>query len=325
MQQDNIVYIVDPDKAIGEAVTALLATYGIPVQTFPSAEGFLDACPAEGRGRACLLVESDLPGLSGLALLQRLRAQGFSLPVIVLTNTASREVRRQAQQLGATDVIEKSLANEFLVTRLSELLPGTSHLPGAAAGGVALHDGKTVTFRVMHPEDAAIEQAFVRELSARSKHMRFFSSIEELSPSMLEQFTHPTYPKSYALIATVSEAEREQEIAVARYEPTGADGVAEFAVVVADEWQRFGIASQLLHGLTAIAAVAGIKRLEALVLRENFRMLKFVRELGFTTSPSEDDPTVVLVSKELRDLGRQADSPAIPGGNRGEPPKASSY
>ncbi len=53
----------------------------------------------------------------------------------------------------------------------------------------------------------------------RSKHLRFFSVINELLPDMLERFTHHEYPISYALIATIMEGKSERQIGVARYMP----------------------------------------------------------------------------------------------------------
>ncbi len=68
---------------------------------------------------------------------------------------------------------------------------------------------------------------------------------------------------------------------------------------MADEWQGFGIATQLLRELITVAEHAGIERLEGLVLRENGAMLKFAKELGFTTECYPDDATVVRVVRNL--------------------------
>lgn len=264
-----------------------------------------------------MLVEADLSGLSGLSLVQRLRTQGFSQPLIVLSNMVNRGLRLQAVTLGATEVIEKPLVNAFLVDRLSDLFPGAAILPHPVGGSVELRAGQAVTFRVMTPDDADMVQAFVKRLSEESRFLRFFSGIDHLSPSMLDHFTHPKYPRTYALIATVTEAEQDREIGAARYEPTAVRCVAEFAVVVADDWQGRGIANQLMRGLITTAAVAGIKRLEGLVLRKNHRMLKLARSLGFTPSPFEDDSTIVRVSKNLRDPIRQSGSSPLPGEDSG--------
>ena len=69
---------------------------------------------------------------------------------------------------------------------------------------------------------------------------------------------------------------------------------------VADDWQRRGIASQLMEVLTTAAAVAGIEVLEGLVLRENRGMLDLCRKLGFRPSGSSGDPAIVRVAKPLR-------------------------
>ena len=133
MQHRNIVHVVDPDEAIGEALCALLGTYDINVQTFSDAESFLRARSSWDSDHGCLLIEANLPGLNGLSLLRRLRGQGSSIPVIVLTTTQNPDLVRQALQFGATEVIEKSLINAFLVGRLPELLPGAAKLAEGAS------------------------------------------------------------------------------------------------------------------------------------------------------------------------------------------------
>ena len=133
MQHKNIVHVVDPDEAIGEALSALLDTYEIDVRTFPDAESFVPARSSWDTAHGCVLIEINLPGLSGLWLLRWLRAQGFSLPVVILTNTRNDDIERHALEFGATDVIEKPFINAFLVERLSELLPGAEQLHAGAA------------------------------------------------------------------------------------------------------------------------------------------------------------------------------------------------
>ena len=118
---------------------------------------------------------------------------------------------------------------------------------------------------------------------------------------MTRELVDPHFPISYALIATIPCAEGERQIAVARYSPTGTQRVAEFAVVVADEWQRCGIASQLLRYIVAAATVAGMNQLVGLVLRENTPMLKLAEKLGFVQVRDADlDATIVKVMKNLR-------------------------
>ena len=146
-------------------------------------------------------------------------------------------------------------------------------------------------------------EGFVSVLKAviPSKPPLFFSGLKKLMPYMLKELTNPIYPISYALIATTMVEGREQQIAVGRYSPTGAEGVAEFAVVVADEWHGHGIASALMRFVITAAAVGGIKSLEGLVLRENKAMLALAQKLGFehVSDYDDDNPNIVHVIRHL--------------------------
>ena len=153
----------------------------------------------------------------------------------------------------------------------------------------------------MRPADRDIEQRFVRELSVQSRYYRFHSVLKELSPYMLERFTHINYPDEMALIATVPESDdNEMEIGVARYVRIPGSDTAEVAIVVADEWQGNGIGSRLLIDLRQLAIAAGIKHLEVSILPENRRMLHLARELGFSHKPLESmDYSTIELGKDL--------------------------
>ena len=128
MSRGITIYVVDPDVAIGDALSTLIATYDAAVQLFSDAETVLASATLWDIECGCLMTDANLPGMSGLSLLRRLRAQGFALPMIVFTNTFTDEMRRQALAFGATDVIDKRLINAFLMERLSEYLPSTQKL-----------------------------------------------------------------------------------------------------------------------------------------------------------------------------------------------------
>lgn len=161
-------------------------------------------------------------------------------------------------------------------------------------------DGSIVTIRPIQPEDREIERAFVSGLSINSKYLRFFSAINDLSPQMLDRFTRVDYPREMAFIATLQVEATELEIGVARYAPGSIDNTAEFAVVVADEWQGRGIGRELLRHLFDVAEESGFARIEGIVLRANKNMLLLCRHLGFTVSHYPDDAGLVYVGKELK-------------------------
>ena len=294
MQAERIVHVVDPDAAISDALTRLLETRDIAVRAFPDAESFLAGPAPEDPGGVCLLVETNLPGMNGLALVEALRDRGFAQPILLMATDLEPGTRARAARFGVAEVIEKPVLGTYLINRLHELLPADERV----IRGIDVA-GATVSFRMMWPEDADLEQEFVRGLSAQSQHLRFFTAMPELSPKLLYELTHTDFPRSYAAIATIEDHGRERQVGVARYAPTDTDGTAEFAVVVADEWQGHGIARRLLAVITAAAAIAGIRRLEGFVLRENAPMLKLARATGFKVKPGHGDPGSIRIVKEL--------------------------
>jgi len=162
-----------------------------------------------------------------------------------------------------------------------------------------LADGTEITLRPIRPEDAEIEQAFVRRLSPQAKYFRFMDTLAELSQEMLVRFTQLDYSRDLAFIATVQQDGQETEVGVARYfaNPDGASG--EIALVVADEWQNKGIGTRLMDCLITAAMEKNFHSLEGEVLAENTKMLRLMRKLGFSERKNPEDPSVVVVTKPL--------------------------
>jgi acetyltransferase len=162
-----------------------------------------------------------------------------------------------------------------------------------------LRDGTGIVIRPIRPEDAQIEQDFVRGLSDEARYYRFMDMLRELSPTMLSHLTRIDYHDHMALIAATHQDGREVEIGVARF-VVNPDGTScEFAVVVGDEWQGRGVAGLLMAQLIAAARERGLKTMVGEVLSSNHKMLRFVHGLGFEAHMREDDPTVMRVAKEL--------------------------
>ena len=302
MKQRGVIHIVDPDEALATALTAILGIYQIGVRHYATGHAYLDAEVANEAPPDCLLVDAELRDPRGIALVRELREQGRQFPIIVISGAKSDSVRDRAKQLGALEVLDKPLFTSILLRRLSELFPNESFGLEGPSAGVTLRNGAQVTIRAMRPEDADIEQAFVRGLSKRSRYLRFFSAIRELTPAMLEELTHPEYPGSYALIATVREDDREKQIGVARYAPSEDSDAAEFAVVVDDAWQGLGLATHLFQAIISAAAIAGIRRIEGFVLKENTAMLRLAEKHGFRMTADKSDASVMRIEKDLEYL-----------------------
>lgn len=307
MSAESLVFIVDPDHAMGTGLTALLGAYHIPVEYYADTQRFLESTQSRDISGDCLFLAFELPGASAMDLLRQLSAANNHPPIIMVGQNIAADLRREAIGTGATDVIERSLLSSYLFNRLTKIMRGNVNLPAIAPCCIPVSDGTLVTFRMMDPDDAEKEQEFVVGLSDESRYLRFFSSLKELPSYILKDFTHPEYPVSFAVIATIDDGGEERQIGVARYSPAGTDDEAEFAVVVADEWHGLGIASQLMNLVTTAAVIGGINRLEGLVLKENVAMLAMAREMGFSIAPDhEEGPSVVHIIKDLRETPEQA-------------------
>jgi acetyltransferase len=168
-------------------------------------------------------------------------------------------------------------------------------------GTWTLADGEKLTLRHIAPTDAAREQAFVHGLSPESSYLRFHGTIKDLSKKDLEKFTNPDSRNAVALIVLSSGKTGEEEIGVARYviDPDGTN--CEFAIVVADKWQKRGIGTRLMNALINHLQASGVKRISGSVLKRNSAMLKFIKQLGFAETDIPDDPSILLVTKNLTD------------------------
>jgi len=155
-----------------------------------------------------------------------------------------------------------------------------------------LSDGTVVETRPIRPEDAEIEQEFVRNLSDRSRYSRFMNSVRELTPAMLMRFTQIDYDREMAFVAVRNDLGKEEEIAVARY-VTNPDGrTCEFAVVVSDAWQGKGLGRRMLETIIAVARSRGLEVMIGHILAANEQMLSLCAKLGFRISDHPEDATV---------------------------------
>jgi len=171
--------------------------------------------------------------------------------------------------------------------------------PVELVGTVALKDGTTLPVRPIMPEDAEHERAFVHGLSDESRYFRFFYRLHELTPAMLARFTQVDYDRELALVVLSPTPKSEQFIAVARYIANPDHESAEFAIVVADEWQNRGVARKLMERLIAAAKTSGLVRLRGTVLRANQKMLRFTTALGFRVLDDPEDSEQMIVELRL--------------------------
>jgi FixJ family two-component response regulator len=120
VQTAALVAVVDDDPSLRRAVRNLLASAGLLVETFPSAEEFLASPVRHSAG--CLLLDLSMPAMNGFELLEQLRSVGSRLPVIVLTAHSDEEVRRRSFAAGASAFLAKPFQADALVEVVVEQL-----------------------------------------------------------------------------------------------------------------------------------------------------------------------------------------------------------
>jgi len=110
---DKTIFIVDDDKAVRDSLSWLISSVGLNVETFSSAQDFMNAYDPMRPG--CLLVDVRMPGMSGLELQKRLAENPHCLPVIVVTGHGDVQMAVRAMKDGAFDFIEKPYNDQILL------------------------------------------------------------------------------------------------------------------------------------------------------------------------------------------------------------------
>jgi acetyltransferase len=180
--------------------------------------------------------------------------------------------------------------------RLPSFVTAAPALLGAAsgastfpfAGSWLLRDGTPVVIRAAGPQDGPLMQELVRGLSATSRYQRFFYPLRELPPGTLARFVRADPLHDMSLLAVIEQDGHEIVVGMAQYVADDAHFSCEFALVVADAWQRKGIAARLLQNLMGVARSAGLKRMEGEVLADNHAMRALLDKLGFAFGPHLD-------------------------------------
>jgi FixJ family two-component response regulator len=125
MSQKNgrVISIVDDDASLRRSIRNLLMSAGLRVETFESAEVFLES--GSGDNTACLVVDLRMPGMGGLGLLRHLAASGSRTPVIILTAHGDEDTRQRLLQAGAVAFLEKPIRGAALLDAVRSALRET--------------------------------------------------------------------------------------------------------------------------------------------------------------------------------------------------------
>ena len=171
-----------------------------------------------------------------------------------------------------------------------------------------LADGRVVTIRPIRPEDDEAAQAFFDRLSPDARRMRFMKWVRSVSGGLVHTFTHVDYEDRMAFVGEAEAGGAKRIVGEARYAAAPRSSSCDFAIVIADDWHKSGIAGLLMLALMDYARAHGFESMESVVLRENHDMVRFARALGFEVRPVPQEPTLVQVVKPLAPYAAGADS-----------------
>jgi FixJ family two-component response regulator len=117
-ESDAVIAIVDDDPSVREGLSSLIRSAGLQVETFASAQEFLARPGAEAP--SCLVLDLQLPGLSGLDLQRRMAEVGPEIPIVFLTGHGNIPASVQAMKAGAVEFLTKPFDEHDLLQAIQE-------------------------------------------------------------------------------------------------------------------------------------------------------------------------------------------------------------
>ena len=114
------IFIVDDDPSIRLALENLISSIGQQVETYAAAQDFLRDCPRNPAG--CLVLDVQMPGLSGLDLQSELSHAGIHLPIIFLTGHGDIPTTVRAMKAGAVEFLTKPVSDSELLAAINQAL-----------------------------------------------------------------------------------------------------------------------------------------------------------------------------------------------------------
>ncbi len=131
-QFDSIVFVVDDDASIRDAVKSLLKSVGLRAEVFGSTEEFVSATRPDIP--SCLVLDVRLPGMSGLEFQEELEKTGIRIPIIFVTAHGDIPMTSRAMKAGAIEFLPKPFQKQELLDAISQALQRDRAMRGEEAG-----------------------------------------------------------------------------------------------------------------------------------------------------------------------------------------------
>lgn len=139
-----LVCIIDDDPGVRDSLALLFLSVGLETRPFVDAAAYLSAMPVAQAG--CLVLDVRMPGMSGLELLETLKARGALLPAVIMTGHADVPMAVRAMKAGAQDFLEKPFNNQAMIDAVHRALAAKAE-PAASAAPEILERYRLLTPR----------------------------------------------------------------------------------------------------------------------------------------------------------------------------------
>jgi len=161
-----VIFVVDDDASVREAVSNLLESIGLQSESFESAEEFMYARRPDAP--SCLLLDVRLPGLNGLDFQDKLEKSGRRIPIVFITAHGDIPMTSRAMKAGAVDFLTKPFQKQELLTAINQALDRDRAARRAESEISALRSRfETLTPREHEVMELVVEGLMNREIAAK--------------------------------------------------------------------------------------------------------------------------------------------------------------
>ncbi len=153
------IYVIDDDAAMRDSLNFLLDSAGFGVTLFDNAQAFLDALP--GLSFGCVVSDVRMPGIDGIELLKRMKAQLSAFPILIMTGHGDVPLAVEAMKLGAVDFLEKPFEDE----RLTSMIETAIRQAEPAAKNDAISQDIAARVASLSPRERQVMEGLIAGLS----------------------------------------------------------------------------------------------------------------------------------------------------------------
>ncbi|MFA4955561.1 MAG: bifunctional acetate--CoA ligase family protein/GNAT family N-acetyltransferase [Candidatus Methanoperedens sp.] len=151
-----------------------------------------------------------------------------------------------------------------------------------------LRDGRTVILRPIKPEDEPLWLEMFHNFSQESVHFRVFQTIVNPAHEYSVRYCNIDYDRELAIVAEIEEDGKRKMLGVVRMNLSPSEKSGEISFIVTDSMQGQGLGSKMVDYMIEISKDKKLETINAIMLPDNYKAIKLLREMGFAIESMED-------------------------------------